>query len=59
MLVLSRKVNQVVKIGPDITVRVVRINGDVVRLGFEAPKDTPIVRPDAGPKKDTRLVEEV
>lgn len=44
MLVLSRKPGERVRIGPDVFVTVVRIGPNNVRLGFEAPKELPIVR---------------
>jgi len=44
MLVLSRKLNEVIVIGDDITIVVVEIRGDKVRLGIEAPKEVPVHR---------------
>lgn len=44
MLVLSRKKNESIVINDDITIVVVEIRGDKVRLGVEAPKDVPIHR---------------
>lgn len=44
MLVLSRHKDEVVRIGEDITVTVVEIRGDKVRLGFDGPADVPIHR---------------
>lgn len=44
MLVLTRKTGQSVVIGDGITVVVLGVNGGQVRLGFEAPKKTNIVR---------------
>lgn len=44
MLVLSRKPGEKILIGPDITIRVVRIGPNNVRLGIEAPRDVNIVR---------------
>lgn len=44
MLVLSRKVDERIKIGDDIYVTIVRIAGDKVRLGVEAPSDMPVHR---------------
>lgn len=44
MLVLSRKVNGRIHIGEDITILIVRIIGDKVRIGIEAPKHMSIVR---------------
>lgn len=44
MLVLSRKKNEVVMIGGGISVVVVEIRADKVRLGFTAPDDVPVDR---------------
>jgi carbon storage regulator len=44
MLVLSRKKNESIVINDNITVVVVEIRGDKVRLGIEAPKDVPVHR---------------
>jgi carbon storage regulator len=44
MLVLSRAVGEVVVIGDDISVAVLRIIGNQVRLGISAPKTISIHR---------------
>ena len=44
MLVLSRKPQQAIVIGGNITVQVVRIEGQRVVLALDAPKETPIWR---------------
>jgi len=44
MLVLSRKKNESIVINDDITIVVVEIRGDKVRLGIEAPKKVPVHR---------------
>ena len=44
MLVLSRKVNEIIQIGDDIQIRVLEVNGDTVRIGIEAPKSVDILR---------------
>ncbi len=44
MLVLSRKKNESIIINNEITVVVVEIRGDKVRLGIEAPKEVPVHR---------------
>ena len=44
MLVLSRKKNESIVINNDITIVVVEIRGDKVRLGVEAPKEIPVHR---------------
>lgn len=44
MLVLSRKQDEKIIIGDSITLMVVSIQGDKVRLGIEAPKNVSIHR---------------
>lgn len=44
MLVLSRKMGERIIIGDNIELVVIRIQGDKVRLGFEAPEDVTIHR---------------
>ena len=44
MLVLTRKQNEEIKIGDDIVVSVLKIKGNTVRLGIEAPKHIRVVR---------------
>ncbi len=44
MLVLSRKKNESIVINNDITITVVEIRGDKVRLGIVAPKEVPVHR---------------
>jgi len=47
MLVLGRRVGETIEIGDDIKITVVRNAQGIVRLGIDAPKDVPIIRPDA------------
>jgi carbon storage regulator len=44
MLILSRSVGEYISINQDITVRIVAVNGNHVRLGIEAPKDVSVHR---------------
>ena len=44
MLVLSRKVNEVILINNNIEVRINRIEGDSVKIGIQAPKEVSIIR---------------
>jgi carbon storage regulator CsrA len=49
MLVLTRKANQTLTLGDDITITVVKIQGNSVRLGIAAPSDVSIRRGELGP----------
>jgi len=44
MLVLTRRLNQSIKIGDDIEVTVIEVRGDQVRLGVSAPRDVSVHR---------------
>lgn len=44
MLILSRKTNESIVIDGRITVKIIRVEGDVVKLGVEAPMDVPVHR---------------
>lgn len=44
MLVLTRKVQQQIKVGDDITITIIRIKGQQVRVGIEAPRDVRVMR---------------
>lgn len=44
MLVLTRRVGEVIKIGDDIEVAVLDARGKQVRLGITAPKDVKVLR---------------
>ncbi len=44
MLVLSRKSNESIVIDGRIIVKVVRVDGDVVKLGIQAPASVPVHR---------------
>jgi carbon storage regulator len=49
MLVLSRKQSERIRLGKDIVVTVVRVAGDKVRLGIEAPSDMVVLRDELEP----------
>ena len=44
MLFLTRKTNETLVINNEITVRILEIRGERVRLGIDAPKDQPVHR---------------
>jgi len=44
MLILTRKLGEVIRVGDAVTVRVLEVKGNQVRLGIEAPADVRIYR---------------
>jgi carbon storage regulator len=49
MLVLSRRENERIKLGDSIILTVVRVAGDRVRIGIEAPSDVVVLREELQP----------
>jgi len=50
MLVLSRKVDQEIVIDGNIRVRVLKVKGNTIRLGIDAPRDVHIARGELEPR---------
>jgi len=44
MLILTRKVGEVIMIGDDIVVKVLGVRSGQVKIGIEAPRDLPVHR---------------
>jgi len=44
MLILSRKTNEKIMIGDDISISIIEIRGDQVRIGVDAPKSVKVFR---------------
>ena len=44
MLILTRKTEQQIKIGEDITLTIIEVKGDQVKIGVEAPKTVKVYR---------------
>lgn len=49
MLVLTRKRQEQIRIGDNVTITVLRIKGQAVRIGIEAPRDVRVVRGELPP----------
>lgn len=47
MLIISRKIGEIVNVGDDIKVVVLGREGNQIKLGFEAPKHMKILRDEA------------
>ena len=44
MLILSRKIDQKIRIGDDIVITLIDVKGDQVRIGVEAPSNVKVYR---------------
>jgi len=44
MLVLTRRIGEIIRIGPDIVVTILGVNGSQVRIGVDAPRDVAVHR---------------
>lgn len=53
MLIITRRLNQALRIGDDVVVRVMDIRRQQVRIGIEAPVDMKINREDQTPRETT------
>lgn len=52
MLVLTRKLSEKIQVGDNITISVLKVKGNTVRLGIEAPRDVHIKRGELPPKSE-------
>ena len=55
MLILSRKLDEVITIGDDVEVKIVRISKDVVKLGIAAPKNVAVHRKEIARRIEEKL----
>jgi len=58
MLILSRKLDEVIKIGDDITIKVIRLSRDVVKLGVDAPDNVAVHRLEISRRIEEKLQNE-
>ena len=54
MLVLSRKEGERIRVGDSILLTVVRLTGDKVRLGIEAPPEVSVLRDELEPHNKSK-----
>jgi len=54
MLILTRRPTQTLTIGSEVTVTVLEIRGNRVRIGVSAPRDTPVHRVERAKKAGSR-----
>ncbi len=59
MLVLTRKQQQQIQIGEGVTITILKVKGNTVRIGIEAPSDVKIVRSELEPEEEAAPAEEV
>jgi carbon storage regulator len=50
MLVLSRKESQRIRLGDSIVITIVKISGDKVRIGIDAPSNVLVLRDELEPR---------
>jgi carbon storage regulator CsrA len=55
MLVLTRKTEEIIRIGNDIQIRIVKIKGNSVRIGIEAPAEIQVLRGELESRPTVRL----
>jgi carbon storage regulator len=55
MLVLSRKETERIRLGDSIVLTVVRVAGDKVRIGIDAPPEVLVLRDELQPFEETAL----
>ena len=51
MLVLARKADQKIQIGDNITITILAIKGNTVRVGIDAPREVRVLRAELPPKE--------
>ncbi len=57
MLVLTRRVNEEIKLGADITIKILSISESQIKIGIDAPKDIQIYRNEVFEKVKESTIE--
>lgn len=58
MLVLTRKSQEKIQIGENITITILRVKGQAVRVGIDAPRDVRVIRSELPTNDDATDHEE-
>jgi carbon storage regulator len=58
MLILTRRPNETLNIGTEITVTVLRVNGNQVRIGMNAPRSMTVHREEIFDKVRAECIDE-
>ena len=58
MLILTRRVGETLRIGDDVSVTVLGVKGNQVRLGVDAPKDVAVHREEIYQRIQNECIEE-
>lgn len=53
MLVITRKLNEKIRIGDDVVIHICRLSGGSVRVGIEAPRELRILRDELTEREQT------
>ena len=54
MLILTRRVDESLVIGDNVTVTILGVKGNQVRIGVDAPRDVTVHREELAQKQDAR-----
>jgi len=54
MLILTRRVDESLVIGDNVTVTILSVKGNQVRIGVDAPRDVTVHREELAQKQDSR-----
>lgn len=57
MLVLTHTIGSVVHIGDDITLKIISINKNKIKVGYDAPKEVNILRDEVKQRQDKKYIE--
>jgi carbon storage regulator len=57
MLILKRKIDEEIKIGSNITIKILSVSDNQVKIGIDAPKNIEVYRSEVFEKVKEKLIE--